>query len=163
VICDRAAGRTRDNGNGFGQSRLDAERSTRGRGGFDDGVGGSGRGRGVSGDRVGVSTHGKEFQAVGARAAAFQAQFERALTASAGSYAGAEAANAAAFPPNPLQAVEQQLLNAINGPFLAHTGRPLIGNGANGAPGDRARRRARRVVARRRRGRRVGRARPKRR
>ena len=81
------------------------------------------------------STHGQEFQAVGARAAAFQAQFERVLTASAASYAGAEAANAAAFPPNPLQTVQQELLTAINAPFLAQTGRPLIGTGANGAPG----------------------------
>ncbi|AMC59386.1 PE-PGRS family protein Wag22 [Mycobacterium tuberculosis variant microti] len=27
------------------------------------------------------------------------------------------------------------LLNSINAPVLAATGRPLIGNGANGAPG----------------------------
>jgi hypothetical protein len=59
----------------------------------------------------------------------------RALTASAGSYASAEAANAAAFVANPVQTVQQDLLNAINAPFLAQTGRPLIGNGANGAPG----------------------------
>jgi triacylglycerol lipase len=39
------------------------------------------------------SAHGKEFQALGAQAAAFQAQFRQALTASAGSYSIAEAAN----------------------------------------------------------------------
>ncbi|WP_412768515.1 PGRS repeat-containing protein, partial [Mycobacterium canetti] len=45
-----------------------------------------------------------------------------ALAAGAGAYAGAEAA-------------QQTLLNAVNGPVQALTGRPLIGNGANGAPG----------------------------
>ena len=42
----------------------------------------------------------------------------------------AEVANA-----NPLQLLEQQLLNAINSPTLALLGRPLIGNGAMARPG----------------------------
>jgi hypothetical protein len=81
------------------------------------------------------SAHGQGFQALGAQVAAFHEQFVQALTASAGSYASAEAANAAAFTANPAQTIQQDLLNAINAPSLALTGRPLIGNGANGAPG----------------------------
>ena len=54
----------------------------------------------------------------------------QALTAGAGSYAGAEAANV-----SPLQTVEQDVLGVINAPSLALTGRTLIGNGANGASG----------------------------
>ncbi|ORA99004.1 hypothetical protein BST27_20125, partial [Mycobacterium intermedium] len=72
------------------------------------------------------AAHGQEYQKLNAQAAAFHAEFVRALTAGAGSYAGAEAAAA-----SPLQG----LLDAINGPVLAFTGRPLIGNGANGKPG----------------------------
>jgi hypothetical protein len=41
------------------------------------------------------STHGQGFQAVGAQAAAFHAQFVQALHADAGAYASTEAANAA--------------------------------------------------------------------
>ncbi|MGB9223871.1 PE family protein, partial [Mycobacterium sp.] len=81
------------------------------------------------------SAHGQGYQALGARAAAFHDQFVQALTAGAGSYASAEAANAAAFAANPLQTLQQDLLNAINAPSLALTGRPLIGNGVNAAPG----------------------------
>ncbi|MGB9307281.1 MAG: PE family protein, partial [Mycobacterium sp.] len=72
------------------------------------------------------SAHGQGYQALSAQAAAFHDQFVQALTAGAGAYAGAEAANA-----SPLQA----LLDAINAPIQIATGRPLIGNGANGAPG----------------------------
>ncbi|MGB9303896.1 MAG: PE family protein, partial [Mycobacterium sp.] len=72
------------------------------------------------------SAHGKGFHAISAQAAAFQAQFVQALTAGAGAYAAAEAANA-----SPLQT----LLDAINAPILTLTGRPLIGNGAPGATG----------------------------
>uniref|UniRef100_UPI0012E94D90 PE family protein n=1 Tax=Mycobacterium sp. Marseille-P9652 TaxID=2654950 RepID=UPI0012E94D90 len=72
------------------------------------------------------SEHGLGFQAVSAQAADFHEQFVGALTATAGSYALTEAANA-----SPLQ----QLLTAVNAPFLTLTGRPLIGNGVNGAPG----------------------------
>ncbi len=68
------------------------------------------------------SSYAQQYQALSAAAAAFHDQFVRALAAGAGAYAGAEAAN-----------VEQQLLNAINAPTLALLGRPLIGNGADGA------------------------------
>ena len=37
--------------------------------------------------------------------------------------------------PSPLHTLQQQVLNAINAPVQTVTGRPLIGNGANGAPG----------------------------
>ncbi|WP_415752385.1 hypothetical protein, partial [Mycobacterium tuberculosis] len=36
---------------------------------------------------------------------------------------------------NPLHTAQQQALAAVNAPIQAVTGRPLIGNGANGAPG----------------------------
>src|SRR6201998_4574927 len=81
------------------------------------------------------SAHGQGFQALGAQAAAFHDQCVQALTASAGSYASAETANVAAFTANPAQTIEQDLLAVINAPTLALFGRPLIGNGANGAPG----------------------------
>uniref|UniRef100_UPI0009DC2CF4 PE family protein n=1 Tax=Mycobacterium sp. UM_CSW TaxID=1370119 RepID=UPI0009DC2CF4 len=77
-----------------------------------------------------LSGHAEVYQAISAQTAAFHEQFVRALTGSAAQYALTEAANA-----SPLQAVEQQLLNAINAPFQTFTGRPLIGNGANGTPG----------------------------
>ncbi|MGA9361458.1 MAG: PE family protein, partial [Mycobacterium sp.] len=81
------------------------------------------------------SGHAQAYQALGAQAAAFHDQFVQALTAGAGSYASAEAANVAAFMANPAQSIQQDLLNVINAPFLALTGRALIANGANGAPG----------------------------
>src|SRR6516165_3441243 len=81
------------------------------------------------------SAHGQGFQALGAQAAAFHEQFVQALTAGAGSYVSAEAANVAAFTANPAQTIQQDVLGVINAPFVALTGRPLIGNGANGAPG----------------------------
>jgi hypothetical protein len=74
--------------------------------------------------------HAQAYQQQSALAAAFHEQFVQSLTAGAGAYAATEAANA-----SPLQTVEQDVLGAINTPFLALTGRPLIGNGANGAPG----------------------------
>ncbi len=66
--------------------------------------------------------HGSVYHSISAQAAAFHDQFVQAMTAAAGSYAGAEAANAA-----PLQ----HALNAINAPVQSLTGRPLIGNGAD--------------------------------
>jgi hypothetical protein len=81
------------------------------------------------------SAHGQGFQALGAQAAAFHAQFVQALTVGAGSYVGAEAANVAAFGANPAQTIQQDVLGPINAPFLALTRRPLIGNGTNAAPG----------------------------
>ncbi|MGB9306340.1 MAG: PE family protein [Mycobacterium sp.] len=65
------------------------------------------------------SAHGQGFQALSAQAAAFHDQFVQALTASAGSYVSAEAANVAAFTANPAQTIQQDLLNLINAPFLA--------------------------------------------
>ena len=47
------------------------------------------------------SAHGQRFQALSAQAAAFHDQFVQTLTAGAGSYVGAEAANVAAFAANP--------------------------------------------------------------
>ena len=71
------------------------------------------------------------FQALDAQAAAFQEQFVHAVIAGAGSHAGAEAANVAAFTANPAQTIQQDVLGLINAPFLALTALPLIGNGAN--------------------------------
>ncbi|WP_139836852.1 PE family protein, partial [Mycobacterium szulgai] len=79
------------------------------------------------------SSHGTQFQALNAHAAAFHDQFLRNLNASANSYALAEAANA-----GPLQAIEQGLLGVINAPTQLLVGRPLIGDGANATtPGGR--------------------------
>ncbi|WP_156803113.1 PE family protein, partial [Mycobacterium gordonae] len=72
------------------------------------------------------STHGRSYQMLSTQAATVHAEFVRALAAGAEAYTGAEAASA-----SPLNL----LLNAINAPVQALTGRPLIGNGANGAPG----------------------------
>src|SRR6201998_2717828 len=63
------------------------------------------------------SAHGQGFQALGAQAAAFHAQFVQALTAGAGSYVGAEAANVAALTANPaqtIQQIQQDVLGVIN-------------------------------------------------
>src|SRR5262249_31912346 len=68
------------------------------------------------------SAHGQGFQALGAQAAAFHDQFVQALTAGAGSYVSADAANAAAFTATPAQTVQQDLLALINAPSLALTG-----------------------------------------
>src|SRR6202020_1777954 len=63
------------------------------------------------------------------RAEAFHDEFTQTLSAGARAYAAAEAANA-----NPLQTLEQDLMSVVNAPSVALTGRPLIGNGANGTP-----------------------------
>src|ERR1700722_6196991 len=55
-------------------------------------------------------SHAQAYQALSAQAAAFHDRFVQALTAGAGSYASAEAANAAAFTANPVQTVQQDLL-----------------------------------------------------
>ena len=85
------------------------------------------------------SSHGQQFQALSTRAAAFHAQFVSALTRAAGAYAAAEAANAsplaAAFQHDAASlsaTVQHDVLAAINAPAQALSGRPLIGNGANG-------------------------------
>ncbi|MCV7123627.1 PE family protein, partial [Mycobacterium lacus] len=72
------------------------------------------------------SAHARAYQGLSAQMAAFHDQFVRILNSSAGAYTAAEAANA-----SPLQ----QVLNVINAPTEALVGRPLIGNGADGAPG----------------------------
>ncbi|WP_083274532.1 PE family protein, partial [Mycobacterium intermedium] len=72
------------------------------------------------------SAHGHSYQALSAQAASFQAQFVRALAAGADAYGAAEAAGA-----SPLQSV----LDVVNAPVQVLTGRVLIGNGVNGAPG----------------------------
>ena len=77
------------------------------------------------------SSHGQQFQALSAQAAAFHANFVQALTSAGSAYAAAEAANA-----SPLQAVVQSAQSlAVFSPVAAATGRPLVGNGANGATG----------------------------
>ncbi|WP_152531532.1 PE family protein, partial [Mycobacterium sp. UM_CSW] len=70
------------------------------------------------------SGQAQDFHALTTRAAAVHDQFVQALGGGAASYASAEAAN-----------VQQTLMNAINAPTEALFGRPLVGNGANGAPG----------------------------
>jgi PE family len=75
--------------------------------------------------------HGQAYQVISAQTAAFHQQFVQLINSGAGSYAAAEAANAA-----PLQSTQQDLLAVINAPTQAALGRPLIGNGANAtAPG----------------------------
>ncbi|WP_155772256.1 PE family protein, partial [Mycobacterium asiaticum] len=76
------------------------------------------------------SAHGQEYQALKAQAAAFSDGFVRALAASGVSYANAEAAAT-----SPLQAAQDAVMGVINSPFVTLTGRPLIGDGANGLPG----------------------------
>lgn len=78
--------------------------------------------------------HSQSYQVLSAQAAAFHDQVAQLMSAGAGQYAMAEAAAA-----TPLQSVEQQLLDVINMPTNLLLGRPLIGNGANGAPGPTAR------------------------
>ncbi|ARG80555.1 PE family protein, partial [Mycobacterium kansasii] len=70
--------------------------------------------------------HARTYQTLSARIATFHEQFVHALSSAAYCYAGTEAASA-----SPLQ----NLLNTLNASTQALTGRPLIGNGANGAPG----------------------------
>src|SRR5882724_4802686 len=69
------------------------------------------------------SAHGQSYQALSTQAATFHQQFAQALSAGAGAYAGAEAANTSPI---------AQLLLAINAPVQALTGRPLVGNGGSG-------------------------------
>ncbi|ETW22544.1 PE family protein [Mycobacterium gastri] len=73
------------------------------------------------------AAHAREYQALSARVSDFHQQFVESLTSSAGSYAAAESANA-----NPLA---KAALNLINSPAQSLLGRPLIGDGASGAPG----------------------------
>ncbi|WP_085088731.1 PE family protein, partial [Mycobacterium gordonae] len=70
--------------------------------------------------------YGQAYRAISGQVAEFHTRFVAALTEGANSYATAEAVAA-----TPLQS----LLDLVNAPVRALTGRPLIGNGANGAPG----------------------------
>ncbi len=76
------------------------------------------------------SKYGKAFQALSAQAARLHQQFVQALSAAAGAYTGAEAANA-----NTLRAVGQDLLGAVNATSQTLLGRPLIGNASIGVSG----------------------------
>ena len=77
------------------------------------------------------SSHGQQFRALSAQAAAFHDQFVQTLNEAGGRYAATEAANA-----SPLADVVQGAQSlAVFSPVKDLTGRPLIGNGANGAPG----------------------------
>lgn len=71
-------------------------------------------------------SHGQHYQAISAQVAAYQQRFVLALSQAGSTYAVAEAASA-----TPLQNV----LDAINAPVQSLTGRPLIGDGANGIDG----------------------------
>src|SRR5882757_5513143 len=71
-------------------------------------------------------THARMYQALSAQAEAFHNQFLQVMSASATSYAAAEAANATPM---------QQLLDLINTPTEVLFNRPLIGDGANGVDG----------------------------
>ncbi|WP_459797708.1 PE family protein, partial [Mycobacterium riyadhense] len=76
--------------------------------------------------------HAQAYQALSAQAVAFHDQLVEALNSGASAYAAAEFANAS--PLQVLQAVQQDVLNAVNAPAQALWGRPLIGNGADGLP-----------------------------
>ena len=89
------------------------------------------------------SSHGQQFQALNAQAAALHSQFVQTMSDASTVYAATEAANA-----GPLQTLEEDVLGVINAPTntLSSTlrsrngraptntllGRPLIGPGANG-------------------------------
>lgn len=72
------------------------------------------------------SGHAQAYQLVSTRLSAFHDQFVEVLASNATTYATAEAAFA-----SPLR----QLLDVVNAPTEALVGRPLIGNGADAAPG----------------------------
>src|ERR1700677_3326336 len=65
-------------------------------------------------------SHAQAFQSLSAQAESFHQQFVQLMNNGAAQYTAAEAANASPM---------QQMLNAVNAPAQAITGRPLIGNG----------------------------------
>jgi len=69
---------------------------------------------------------GQEFQALSGQSALFHDQFVHALSSGGFAYAAGEAANS-----SPLQSLEKLVFS----PVEDLTGRPLFGNGANGAAG----------------------------
>ncbi|WP_205873886.1 PE-PPE domain-containing protein [Mycobacterium camsae] len=68
------------------------------------------------------ANYGQEFQAISAQVSAFHQQFVQALSAGAKAYAAAEVLNA-----SPLQAVQGELVAALNAPWRALLGNPLVG------------------------------------
>lgn len=94
--------------------------------------------------------HAQAYQALSAHVAAFHDQFVHTLTAGAGSYMAAEAAAA-----SPLQALQLELLNAINAPTLpGAVGTPVDRRRHRCGAGERGGRRGRRHLDRQRRDRR---------
>ena len=77
-----------------------------------------------------LGEHGQAYQVISAQVASFHQRFVQALSAGAGAYAAAEAANVSLA-----QTLVQTALDVINAPANAVLGRPLIGDGSNGAPG----------------------------
>jgi hypothetical protein len=77
-----------------------------------------------------LGAHAQTYLGLSAQAATFHNQFVQLLNAGASGYAAGEAANASR-----LQTAQQDAVNLINGPSQLLTGRPLIGNGADGVPG----------------------------
>ncbi len=76
------------------------------------------------------TSHAQAYQALSAQAAQFHQQFVQLMNGAGAQYAAAEAANT-----NPLNLIEEGVLGIINAPSQLLTGRPLIGNGADAAPG----------------------------
>lgn len=70
------------------------------------------------------SAHGAGFQALGAQAAAFHAEFVKTLNGSAGSYISSEAANVAALTASSAQTLQQDLSGTI-GLVMGPSGVPL--------------------------------------
>ncbi|EUA12869.1 PE family protein [Mycobacterium kansasii 732] len=68
--------------------------------------------------------YGRQYQALAAQVAASYDQFTRTMVAGVNAYAAAEAAN--------ITRLATSVVNAVNEPVLELTGRPLIGDGANG-------------------------------
>src|SRR5580693_6155325 len=76
-------------------------------------------------------SYGQQFQSLSAQSGLFHSQFVQMLSSARGAYTGAEAANV-----SPLSGLLGQAQgSAFPGPVALLTGRPLIGNGANGAAG----------------------------
>ncbi|WP_136625893.1 PE family protein, partial [Mycobacterium attenuatum] len=76
------------------------------------------------------SRHAGEYQVLSRQVAGFHAEFVWALAGAGNAYAVAEAASV-----NPLQALVDDVLAVINAPTNLLLGRPLIGDGHDGAAG----------------------------
>ena len=75
------------------------------------------------------SSHGQQFQALSAQAAAFHAQFVHGLSAAGAVYTAAEAGNVSLL----VQGLQQQFFDqALFSPFIYLTGQPLFGKAAVG-------------------------------